>query len=71
MRKKVVKLNKQDKKYEKAINLLIPKAKKHADGLEPKANYKSKDKWAYAWNIAFHGEMNRLAEDAGLRKSLN
>lgn len=64
--------------YEEQINRLIPAAQKHADlnagdkffdratGWKNR-RFKSHDDWAEAWNVLFHGEMSRLAHEAGLR----
>jgi hypothetical protein len=60
---------KTDKKYEAAINKFIPQAEELAHHEEPRTNYGKDDKesWSAAWNSVYHGEMNRLTREAGLR----
>ena len=64
--------------YETAINSLIKTAEATADAKCGKCwrdrttgkinkKYPSHDDWAEAWNVIFHGEMSRLAHEAGLR----
>ena len=52
-------------KYEKARNALIPFAEKYADkkvGAKAKS-LKSREEWSKDWNVAYLGEMDRLARE--------
>jgi len=57
-------MNKLKNKYEEERNLLIPFAEKYAnekEGKFPKSG-QSKEAWSIVWNLAFLGEMNKLAK---------
>ena len=55
----------EDKKYTIARNKLIPFAEKHANNQEGKFQRygQSRDEWVRVWNLAFLGEMDRLAKE--------
>lgn len=56
-----------DREYVIARNELIPSAAQVADFRHGKhAPLNDKDSWYEAWNIAFLGEMDRLALESGL-----
>ena len=57
-------------KYEKARNALIPFAEKYADkkvGAKAESSkLKSREEWSMHWNVAYLGEMDRLARECGV-----
>ena len=62
-----------DADYEKARDKLIPKAEAKANRnfgktCKIKGNIKESLKWAAQWSKSYHAEMNRLVDEAGLRK---
>ena len=62
-----------DADYEAARNKLIPKAEAKANrdfgtACKIKGNVKESLKWAVQWSKSYHAEMNRLVDEAGLKK---
>ena len=62
-----------DADYEKARDKLIPKAEAKANrsfgkARKIKGNAKESMKWAAQWSKSYHTGMNRLVDEAGLRK---
>lgn len=55
--------------YEKAINELIPQAVAFAKRKAPEGSLPH-EAWSAKWNRVYHGEMDRLANEAGLRKKV-
>jgi len=56
-------------KYIAEINRLIPKAEAAANTRVKKEHYDSHEVYSACWNTVYHGEMSRLAHDAGLRRN--
>ena len=53
--------------YIDRINALIPHAEGEANRNIHQSDYKTNDAYAFAWNRAYHGAMDRMAAEAGLR----
>jgi hypothetical protein len=71
----------KDKVYEAARNRLIPFAEKYADanaGPKPGKKGAKRDSteqaklvdWGTKWNLLFHGEMDRLVTEHGIRRTV-
>ncbi len=56
--------------YEEQINRLIPLAETKAGEAAPESRYPDKQVRDKHWTQAFHAEMDRLAEERGLRRSV-
>ena len=61
-----------DADYERARDKLIPKAVVKANrdfgkACKAKGNRKALDRFAAGWNKAYHGEMERLVTEAGIK----
>lgn len=56
----------KDMEYEAEKNTFIKEAERHANDVHGVRAKGSVDAWYRDWNMAFFGEMKRLAREAGL-----